>query len=67
MPTFKIGDPVWFISKYNDVVTGTYKGSEMKPYGTGQKLGHLVESYDTFGTPSKEPTMCLVFGKLNKG
>ncbi len=68
MTTFKKGDPVWFVSKFNDVVTGTYEGDTEVPAINGTAKMHRVISYNAFGKPSKEPTNCLVlFGALNPG
>ena len=61
MTTFEIGAKVWFISKYGDRVTGTYKGQREIPAGpSGVATGHIVESFDAFGVRSDTPTTCIV-------
>lgn len=65
--TFTPGDKVWFTSKYGDRVTGTYVRDDMRPGIDGDVAVHIVSSYDAFGRPSREPTLCMVTrGKLHR-
>lgn len=68
--TIKIGDKVWFISKFDDVVTGIYQGESSIPgLGGAQIPGHSVLSDNAFGPDSGAKAVdCWVpLGKLNAG
>lgn len=62
----RIGDQVQFISKYGDLVTGTYQGDEEVPGINGPVREHVVSSFNAFGDDSgPDAVLCLVpIGRL---
>lgn len=64
MQPLSIGEPVWFISKFGDCVTGTFEGHDTIPSLRGGELVDVeicrVKSFDAFGKREASPTMCVV-------
>lgn len=58
--TVKIGDKVWFISKFGDRVEGEYIAEKALPFIEPPKYMSVVRSHNAFGEYTEDTVDCLV-------
>lgn len=60
MKQIPIGADVWFVSKFNDVVTGKYEGTTIIPSLDGDVQQHALTSTNAFGIAGDMEVRCVV-------